>query len=352
MTLSEYLHDHSDDILTQWEARVGPPARPRSDSARRAHAAKLLRTLSFEMERRARFLAVEPELEGASAFRFWPTPASAAAAEYATMRDVVTSQWQAVRPTPSAEDMRDLRSFDVTLDDALAELLATIRPSRPDELFLGVLGHELRNAVSGITMAAHVLQRHESSATPSGRAGLRILKNCEGLRRTLDALQDYSQGALGAGLPLSKTDVDLGAVCHEAAAMFQATELRRRLRIEARGDLWGTWDRERVAQTVGALLINASRLAPSEAEISLIADGDAKDYVAISVHSMGNPIDAQSFREIFEPHQRVDTTRSTYAGLGLGLFVVREVVEAHAGRIDVDATEAGGTTVKIILPRA
>lgn len=351
MTLSEFIDDHSDDILAQWEVRVGPPASPRSDSARRAHAAKLLRTLSFEMERRARFMAVEPQLQGASAFRFWPTPASTAAAEYAAMRDVVTSGWQAARPTPSADDIRDLRNFDVTLDDALAELLATIRPSRPDELFLGVLGHELRNALSGISMAAHVLQRHESSATPSGRAGLRIAKNCERLRRTLDALQDYSQGALGAGLPLSKTNMDLSAVCHEAAATFQAAETRRRLRIEARGDPRGIWDRERLAQSLGALLINASRLAPSEAEISLIADGHAKDHVAISVHSMGNPIDAQSFREIFEPHQRVDSSRSTYAGLGLGLFVVREVVEAHAGRIDVEVTQTRGTTVTIILPR-
>lgn len=352
MTLSEFLHYRSDDILAQWEARVGPPARPRSDSARRAHAAKLLRTLSFEMERRAHFLAIEPQLQEASAFRFWRTPPSTAAAEYAVMRDVVTFQWQAARPTPSADDIRDLRSFDVTFDDALAELLATIRPSRPDELFLGVLGHELRNAVSGISMAAHVLQRQESSATPAGRAGLRILKNCEGLRRTLDALSDYSQGALGAGLPLSKTEMDLSTVCQEVAATFQAAEPRRRLRVEARGDLRGAWDRERVAQSVDALLINASRLAPSEAEIALIADGDAEDSVAISVRSMGNPIDAQSFKEIFEPHRRLDTSRSTYAGLGLGLFVVREVVEAHAGHIDVDVTETRGTTVTIILPRA
>lgn len=291
MTLSQFIQDRCDDILAQWEARVRPPASTASNVARRDHAAKLLGTMTFEMERRARFLTVEPQLAWASIFRFWPTLANTAAAEYAAMRDVVTSEWQAARPTPSADDMRDLRSFDVTLDDALAELLATIRPSRPDELFLGVLGHELRNAMSGISMAAHVLQRNESSKTPSGRAGLRILKNCEQLRRTLAVLSDYSQGALGAGLPLSKTEVDLASVCHEVATKFEAAESRRRLRIEMHGDLRGTWDRERLAQSVEALLINASRLAQGEAEIALIANGEAKNSVAVSVlDGCGRPL--------------------------------------------------------------
>ncbi|MDQ2736548.1 MAG: HAMP domain-containing histidine kinase [Pseudomonadota bacterium] len=201
-------------------------------------------------------------------------------------------------------------------------------------------------------MATYVLQRNEIPVSPSGRAAERILKNCERLRRTLDALSDYSHASLGAGLPLAKSDTDLGTLCRAAGDAFLAEEPRRRLRLERRGDLHGVWDSNRLLQSVEALLTNASRLAPREGEIVLLADGDARDRIAVSIQSDGSPIDAQSFKEIFEPHQRSDPSRSTYAGLGLGLFIVREVVEAHGGSIDVAVNDIKRTTVTVSLPRA
>ena len=82
----------------------------------------------------------------------------------------------------------------------------------------------------------------------------------------------------------------------------------------------------------------------------MAADGGDADEVTITVHGDGTPIDVGPLRTIFDPAARVESENATYAGLGVGLFIVRKVVDAHGGRVKIDA-EGGGTTFTVTLPR-
>ncbi len=85
--------------------------------------------------------------------------------------------------------------------------------------------------------------------------------------------------------------------------------------------------------------------------VTIAADGHAADEVKITVHGDGTPIDVETLQTIFDPVARVESENATYAGLGLGLFIVRKVVDAHGGHVSVEAASGTGTIFTVVLPR-
>lgn len=350
MTLPDFIHDRLDDIVNEWAGAAQGFAQGGVAPARGAHARKLLRSIADEMRRRQAREAGASDKESSRPATRRPV-ASVLASEYGELRATVLRQWRATHPAPTSIDLDEVARFDAAMDEALAELLATIAPEQPRDLFLGVLNHELRSSIAAILMSAQVQVRRSAPASATAKAATRILKSCERLRESLDALSEYTDVNLGKPMTIEPKESDAGELCQEAADAFASAEHPRQIVVERRGDLRGIWDEARLLQALEGLLTNASRYASKDGQVTVTADGEAKHFVRVIVHSNGMPIDADSLLRIFDPISRLDDSKPTYAGLGLGLFIVREVVDAHLGRLKVEANSDRGTTFEVLLPR-
>ena len=279
--------------------------------------------------------------------------ASQLVGEYASLRASVVRQWRRKHPAPSPADLDDLVHFNEAMDRSLAELTTTFAPSdsQPQSLFLGVLNHELRTSVASILMSAQVLTHRSTPGSPEAKAAQRILRSCEQVRQTLDALSDFTKVRLGEHLEIDRVRDDMGVLCRQAVDAFARVDPERRIRLTSDADLSGDWDTARVREAVGGLLGNAARFASRGSVVTIAVDGKAVDAVTVTVHGDGTPIDVETLRTIFDPVARVESENATYAGLGLGLFIVRKVVDAHGGQVSVDAAPGSGTTFTMVMPR-
>ena len=360
MILPHFIHESLDDILSEWERECGAAAAGPEPGARRVHFGKVLHAVAEEMKR---IKAVEPAAGAAASDPTRAPRAEAPAAphshasqlvdDYASLRASVVRQWRRKHPSPSGADVDDLVRFNEAMDRSLAELTATFSssPAQPQPLFLGVLNHELRTSVASILMSAQVLTHRSQPGSPEAKAAQRILRSCEQLRQTLDALSDFTKVRLGDDLQVDRVRDDMGVLCKQALDAFARVDPERRVRLTSDGDLSGDWDRSRIREAIGALIGNAARFASRGSTVTMAVDGRAADEVTVTVHGDGTPIDVETLQTIFDPVARVESENATYAGLGLGLFIVRKVVDAHGGHVSVEASAQDGTTFTMMLPR-
>jgi hypothetical protein len=360
MSLRLFLHESLDDILSEWEKEGGLPAT--GLTARRLHFGQVLRAVADEMNRisanaatavaAAAAEASEPQRRGEPG----EAPHSHAAQlvdDYASLRASVLRQWRQKHPSPSAADLDELVHFNEAMDRSLAELSATFSPShaQPNALFLGVLNHELRTLVASILMSGQVLTHRATPGSAEAKAAQRILRSCEQLRQTLDALSDFTNVRLGTQIEIDRVEDDMGVLCRQALDEYARTDRERKVRLSSDGDLHGNWDAARIRDAIRGLIANSARLASRGSAVTIVVDGHAADEVTVTVHGDGTPIDLDTLRTIFDPVARVESDNATYAGLGLGLFIVRKVVDAHGGQVRVDAAPEQGTTFTVVLPR-
>jgi hypothetical protein len=353
MSLPHFIDESLDDILAEWERDSGTSAA--EQAARRLHYSRVLRAVAEEMKRVRAAAAPQPAAPRAGEESAAPAShshASQLVGDYASLRASVLRQWRKKHPSPSSADLDDLVLFNEAMDRSLAELTATFSPpeSQPNALFLGVLNHELRTLVASILMSAQVLTHRSAPGSPESKAAQRILRSCEQLRQTLDALSDFTKVRLGMQLEIEREPADMGILCRQALDAFERAEPERKVRLGSDGDLSGHWDAKRMREAIGALIGNAARFASRGSTVSMQADEHGADEVTVTVHGDGTPIDLETLRTIFDPVARIESEDATYAGLGLGLFIVRKVVDAHGGHVKVD-TDGGGTTFTVVLPR-
>jgi signal transduction histidine kinase len=118
--------------------------------------------------------------------------------------------------------------------------------------------------------------------------------------------------------------------------------------------LRGTWDRTRIEQIASNLISNALQYSPLDSAVTVVAR-DEGEVVSFSVHNAGEPIPREGWRVLFDPLVRggpeARDRRSKQDGLGLGLYIAKEIAEAHGGRIELDSSQDAGTTFKVTLPR-
>ncbi|MBV9890113.1 MAG: HAMP domain-containing histidine kinase [Rhizobacter sp.] len=360
MSLRRFLHESLDDILAEWEKEGGLPST--GQTARRLHFGKVLRAVADEMNRMSASAATAAAAAAAALAEDAPHRADGESPhahvgqlvdDYASLRASVLRQWRQKHPAPTAADLDELVHFNEAMDRSLAELSATFSPtqSQPDALFLGVLNHELRTLVASILMSGQVLTHRATPGSPEAKAAQRILRSCEQLRQTLDALSDFTKVRLGSQLDIERVPGDMGVLCRQALDEYGRVDRDRKVRLSSDGDLRGEWDAARVREAIRGLIANAARFASRGSPVTIVVAGGAADEVKVTVHGDGTPIDLDTLRTIFDPIARVESENATYAGLGLGLFIVRKVVDAHGGQVSVDASEAQGTTFTVVLPR-
>jgi signal transduction histidine kinase len=222
------------------------------------------------------------------------------------------------------------------------------RSVRYNEMFAGMLGHDLRNPLSAITTGANYIARLNSSEK-STRAATRILASAERMGRMIDQLLDFTRIRVGGGLALNRTRFDLEEVCCKVRDELEAAHPDRSIVVEATGNVAGEWDHDRLLQVFSNLISNALHHGAGNGVVTVRCDGDGRDGVKVTVHNEG-VVPADVLPVLFEPF-RGNTRYQRTRGLGLGLFITQQIVAAHGGTIDVSSGPGAGTVFQIYLPR-
>ncbi len=226
---------------------------------------------------------------------------------------------------------------------------------RARDEFLSVASHELRTPLTALMLSVQRLLRRASVGSELPRTTL--VSMLEGTQRQgrrlsqlLDRLLDVSR-LQARRVQLELEEMDLAEMARDVASLFEE-ELRRTdtpLTLRAEAPVLGRWDRSRLEQVVTNLLNNAIKYgaeAPIEVEIG--AEGE---MAVLSVKDRGIGIAPERLPFIFGRFERAVSTRH-YGGLGLGLYIVRQLVELHGGTVHVESTPGQGTTFTVRLPRS
>jgi signal transduction histidine kinase len=166
------------------------------------------------------------------------------------------------------------------------------------------------------------------------------------MQRLVDDVLDFARGHLGGGIPAAPAPGDMGDLCR-AAAREVAPHEDRPLTLDLRGDLHGDFDRDRVIQALANLLSNAVQHGTGPIELAAYETVE-RDAVITAVTSHGPPIAPDVLARIFDPFARAGTS---LGGLGLGLYIVQQIAQAHGAICDVHSS-GEATTFAIRWPRA
>lgn len=220
------------------------------------------------------------------------------------------------------------------------------------ERFIAIVSHDLRNPLNAITMSAQLLANDDALADRHLRAVTRIQRSSERMGRMISDLLDFTRGRLGGGIPVSPKPTNLRQLVRGVVDELEASHPDHALTMAAEGNFEGDWDPDRLAQLLANLGKNALDYGAEGTPVELRLK-DAGELVQIEVVNQGPPIPPELLGRIFEPFRRGDDSdQRPGSGLGLGLFIAREVVRAHGGEITVRSRAGEGTVFRIRLPRA
>jgi len=216
---------------------------------------------------------------------------------------------------------------------------------------VAILGHDLRNPLGAILASAGLL-RGKPAFSPS-LAGVvdRIERAARRMSEMIATLLDFTQVRGNRRLPVSLAPADLAEVSRGVIDELRTANPERTIALSIRGDARGLWDAARMGQVISNLIGNALTHGAADAPVSVLIDaGD--DELTLRVHNYGPVIAPELVPKLFEPFRRGrDKPAGPRRGLGLGLFIVKQIVLAHAGDVGVESTPTGGTSFVIRLPR-
>jgi signal transduction histidine kinase/CheY-like chemotaxis protein len=238
---------------------------------------------------------------------------------------------------------------------ALRESERSLREAdrRKDE-FLGILSHELRNPLAPIRNSVHILERADPTSEQAARARAVVRRQSEHLNRLVDDLLDVTRISRGK-VELERSRFDLreivGRACDDQRTLFEGRGIELRVEMSAR-PVWIEADETRIVQVVGNLLQNAFKFSSEGGLVtaSVFTGGQA----GIRVQDGGEGISPDFLPHVFEPFVQADGGLArTKGGLGLGLALVKGLVELHGGTVSARSAGPGrGSEFMVTLPMA
>jgi two-component system, sensor histidine kinase and response regulator len=214
------------------------------------------------------------------------------------------------------------------------------------EELVAVVSHDLRNPLNSIVMSAALIS-NSTTDKDINSAAERIERSAKRMTNIIEDLLDLSRTRLGGGIPVQCGPCDLqgivGNTVEELSGLGQAISL------QVIGDTTGTWDSARLSQAISNLLGNAIEHGTQNHPISVSIDGSQEGEVLVRVHNYG-VIPAEHQQQLFQPYvsRAKDAGRK---GLGLGLYIVSQIAQAHRGDVSVASNAEAGTTFTMRLSR-
>lgn len=376
MRLAKFILANVEPILAEWEAFAVtiPPGATMTKSALRDDAKAILLAAARDMQADQSLAqqadkskgqggadtAESDQLDSASARHAKERLGSGfdiieVVSEYRALRASVLRLWRKNFPQPDIDDIDEITRFNESIDESLTEAIDsyTERVNRSRQLFLAMLGHDLRNPLTAIRMAAELVSQTNTDVM-SMEALSMIDTESEAMAKLISDMIDFASTWLGNAIPLNCEPVDLRMLCGEVVERFRATHPQRTLQFNPRGNLITHWDAARIRQVISNLVGNALQHGSPDEPVELSATSEGSTVV-LSVHNKGVPIPPEALPTLFDPLVRHATAESALqrdpGSIGLGLYIVREIVNAKGGTISVVSTAQQGTTFTVRIPR-
>jgi signal transduction histidine kinase len=219
------------------------------------------------------------------------------------------------------------------------------------ELFLGILGHDLRNPLNTVLTTARIMTMRRELPPESQKKMERVIASGVRMQRMIDQLLDVARARLADGIPVQRGDErDIVPLVTKIVDEIRAANPSRTIELSA-VPCTARVDADRFEQVVSNLLGNA--IVHGEEQKPIRVEVAAREGVAsVSVHNYGRPIDPALMPRLFDPFQRAERQPNYNGGLGLGLYISERIVRAHGGKIKVVSNEEAGTRFEAIFPRA
>jgi two-component system sensor histidine kinase/response regulator len=231
------------------------------------------------------------------------------------------------------------------LEKQRQQLAETLRMT---ETFVAAVGHDLRNPIHAVLTGVNLIL--ETTNEPLTKMGAeRLHASCQRMARMVDDLADLARVRLADGIALERHPCDAAALVRRVVAELKVANPTRTISVELRGDTQASWDVGRIERVVSNLVGNALVHGSEGTVVTVVVVGEAND-VSISVHSGGH-IAPRLVPNLFDAFRAGRDQRPRRRGLGLGLYIVRQIVMAHGGQVSVESSEATGTTFRVRLPR-
>jgi signal transduction histidine kinase len=373
MRLSQFIEQNVETIVTEWETfarKTMEPAQTMSRLALRDHAAQILLAIAKDLR--------QPQTEGERYIKSQGLAKSASsetsaathgvlrqlvgfdlvqlAAEYRAVRATVLRLWKQVPKVIDANVVEDVARFNEAVDQALAESIASYseRVAHSRDTFLAVLGHDLRSPLSAITSALVLLADNRSQGQQKDRALEIAKRSAASMRQMIIDLLEYTRTRLGRGIEIVAEAGDFSSLCRDVVEEVEAAHSDRAFVVQIPKNLEARFDAARMRQVLTNLLSNAVQYGDPASPIVVTIAREAAE-TTLAVMNRGKAISPDALQVIFDPLVQIPTTDSDQNGrpetsLGLGLYIVREIVTAHGGSISVRSTDVDGTVFTLHLP--
>ena len=369
--LADFIRDNTEAILAEWEtfARALPLGDSMDIAALRDHAKEMLGVIAADLSTAQTSEQQSDKSKGRSDAGPQPLRTAAQAhgagraesgftvgqmmSEFRALRASVIRLWTRREQRAALTDLRDMIRFNEAIDQAIAESVATYthEVEQSKDRFLAILGHDLRTPIGVIVTSTRFML--DTGELPEPHRGLvsRMEQTARRMNRLVADLLEFTRTRFGDTIPIVTADMDAMAVIDDVAAEVRASYPTSVIDVRSSGDTRGRWDRERLAQAITNLVSNAVHHGTEGSPIEIDVNGSGEELV-ISVCNQGRTIPADHIRRIFDGMKELGAPRGDdRRHLGLGLYIVDKIVQAHHGSIKVQSSSTTGTTVTVRLPR-
>lgn len=371
MRLHKFILNNVELILSAWTrfARTVDTGKPTMDEkGLRNHAQHILETVAQDMQSfqsQSQQIA-KSEGRGPSAGDNAPSQTHAMTrfvagftmdqmvSEYRALRSTVLRLWLADKRVSDDDDIQDMIRFNEAIDQALIESIATygeaVESTR--KTVLGVLGHDLRSPLGAVLVASDLLCESGDISVRNRKLANQIRVSCRRANQMVGDLIDLARCNLGNGLPVHLEEADLKVLCESVVEELRTGYPKANIDLRTI-EATGTFDPSRIEQVFTNLISNAILHGDLDHPICVTLCRNDK-WWEFSVQNRGELIPESVMPHLFNPQARYSTyaanEKGASAGLGLGLFIAAEIVQAHGGTIDVVSTTERGTLFTVRLP--
>lgn len=373
MRLADFILKNREPILAEWEefARTCAPASGSMDiTALRDHANEMLTVIAEDLctpqgghdqaEKSKGNAPAVPEKTAAEKHGADRAESGFSTdqmvSEYRALRASVVRLWTKAQGELTPAEIEDLTRFNEAIDQALAESITryTQDLDNSKEMFLAILGHDLRTPLGAISMSAEFMLETKELPEPHLALAARIARSAKRMNNMVGALLDFTRSRLGGGIPVERAEMNMGKVVHDVVNEIAAANPTGMIQVDARGSLQGEWDCPRISQVLTNLIGNALEHG-SGSNVTVKVEGNDRD-VSIAIHNRGVAIPVEQLSGLFNPMKNAEAMAKLggderAANLGLGLYIAERIVNAHRGTIEVASSEESGTTFTVCLPR-
>ena len=375
-TFAQFIVQHIDSVVDEFESfarTTGPSAEHLSSRELRDHARIVLEAVAADMARPQSGSVQHERAEGHAQPTFSRVRETACkhaqhrfeqeftlpqmVSEYRALRASVIRRWSAQLEVSDTSQLAELTRFGEAIDEGLTEAIAwySRRLDESRNLLIGAFAHDLRSPLGAIQMAAQWLLRTDRLQDGELRAVTRIASSSMRMAGYVSDLLDFAQTLLGSGLPLARAEpVYLASFCEEVVEEVRAAHPEATVNVEVLGTPEGSWDAARLSQLLSNLVTNAIIHGEAERPVTVTV-AEADGLATIAVHNEGPPIPSDALPALFRPPLDRAPGKPRHhgsSGLGLGLYIAREIALAHGGSLDVASDAESGTTFTVRLPPA